>query len=289
MHSTQQPAQLLDGQHCATWHMKQLKQHIKSHGHTATNPPGLAVIQVGSDPASSIYVRKKREACKAVGIQTFHHDLPVQTTQQHLLTLIKSLNEQPNIHGILMQLPLPQHIDKQAVIEAIDPKKDVDGIHPYTLGRLAQKCPIFQPCTPYGILLLLEYAKRPILGLNTVIVGASTIVGRPAALSFLSAGATVTLCHTETTHLSHHIQQAECLIVAIGNPNVIDAAWIKPGSIVIDVGINRTPEGRLIGDIPFEAARKRAGWITPVPGGVGPMTVTALLLNTWQAYQHLTH
>lgn len=289
MHSAPKPAQMIDGQYCATWHMKQLKQSIESHAHTASNPPGLAVIQVGSNPASSIYVRKKRDACQAVGIQTFNHDLPTQTTQKHLLTLIQSLNEQPNIHGILIQLPLPQHIDKQAVIESIDPKKDVDGIHPYNLGRLAQKCPTFQPCTPYGILLLLENAKRPILGINTVIVGASAIVGRPAALSFLSAGATVTLCHTETKDLSHHVQQAECLIVAIGNPNVIDAAWIKPGSIIIDVGINRTPEGRLIGDIPFEAARQRAGWITPVPGGVGPMTVTALLLNTWKAYQNLIH
>ena len=280
-------ATLLDGRKCANNHLNQLREKIATQL-TTNQAPGLAVIQVGHDPASSIYVRKKKQACESIGMQAFSYDWPPEVTQTQLLDCIESLNQNHAVHGILIQLPLPDHIETQAILEAIYPSKDVDGFHPYNIGRLAQKKPKLQPCTPYGIQLLLADANCSLAGLDVVIVGASNIVGRPAALSCLLANATVTICHKATRNLSTHIQRADCLIVAIGNPDVINPSDIKPGAIIIDVGINRTASGAIVGDVPFEAARERAGWITPVPGGVGPMTVAALLMNTWQAYQYQT-
>ena len=274
---------ILDGKHCADTQLKHLKKTIENS--PTVKRPGLAVIQVGNHSASNIYVNNKRRACQKVGIQTFDYDLKESTTEQALINQVQTLNSHEDVHGILIQLPLPSHINEQNILETIKPEKDVDGFHPYNIGRLAQKKPTLQPCTPLGIKMLLDFYGLKLDGLHTVIVGASNIVGRPAALNCLLANATVTVCHKATTNLAWHVQNADCLIVAIGNPNVIQASWIKSGAIIIDVGINRTENGGIIGDVPFKAASARAEWITPVPGGVGPMTVAALMHNTWQAFQ----
>ena len=245
--------------------------------------PGLAVIQVGSDPASSIYVRNKRNACKEAGILSFEHDLPATTTCDELLALIDALNSDSNVDGILVQLPLPAHIKAHVVIERIDPTKDVDGFHPFTVGRLAQRIPLLRPCTPFGIMKLLEVIGIDPKGQHAVVVGASNIVGRPLALELLLAGATVTVCHKFTRNLQAMVQQADILAVAVGKPELIPGEWIKQGAAVFDVGINRLANGKLIGDVEFKTAAERAGWITPVPGGVGPMTVAMLLHNTLTA------
>ncbi|MBM93933.1 MAG: bifunctional methylenetetrahydrofolate dehydrogenase/methenyltetrahydrofolate cyclohydrolase [Legionellales bacterium] len=281
----QKTAQLLDGNICAQVYQNQLKAEIQNHLITHENRPGLAVIQIGSDPASTLYINKKKSACAWVNIETFSHQLAHHTSESELLQLIEHLNHEANIHGILVQMPLPRHINPLNIIEAIRPSKDVDGLHPHALGHLIQKDPTFTPCTPYGIQLMLQHYQLSLSGLNTVIVGSSITVGRPIGLMCLNENATITLCHSATRHLKDHIQTADCLITAIGNPHVIDPNWLTDYLMIIDVGIHRSPEGRVMGDIPQHAALHRTQWLTPVPGGVGPMTVTALLLNTWQAYQ----
>ena len=242
--------------------------------------PGLAVVMVGDNPASATYVRNKRRACEETGILSVDHDLPHSTTEVELLQLIDRLNEDPAVDGILVQLPLPEHIRPSAVIERISPDKDVDGFHPYNVGRLAQRVPLIRPCTPYGIVRLVEAIGVSPKGLHCVIVGASNIVGRPMALELLLMGATVTVCHRFTRDLEQHVRAAEVLVAAVGKPGIIRGEWVRPGSVVIDVGINRLEDGRLVGDVEFEAAARRAAWISPVPGGVGPMTVAALMKNT---------
>jgi len=259
---------------------------IKKHGRA----PGLAVILVGEDAASQVYVRNKKKACVDTGIESaaFSQALPVNTTQQHLLGLIAELNANPKVDGILVQMPLPAQIDSETVIEAIDPGKDVDGFHPYNVGRLAARIPGLRSCTPYGCMKLLEETGLDLHGQEAVIVGASNIVGRPMALELLLAGATVTVAHKFTRDLKSHIERADIVVAAAGKPGLVKGEWIKPGAVVMDVGINRMDDGRLTGDVEYAAAAERAGWITPVPGGVGPMTITMLLANTVQAYrEHL--
>jgi methylenetetrahydrofolate dehydrogenase (NADP+)/methenyltetrahydrofolate cyclohydrolase len=247
--------------------------------------PGLAVVRVGDDPASAVYVRGKRRACEEVGIRSFAYDLPAVTPEAALLALIDELNRDERVHGILVQLPLPAHIGRSAVIERIDPVKDVDGFHPYNIGRLAQRIPLMRPCTPFGVIRLLEHIGAPFKGQNAVVVGASNIVGRPMSLELLLTGATATVCHRFTVDLREHVSRADILIVAAGKPGLIPGAWVRPGSIVIDVGMNRLADGHLVGDVEFAPARERAAWITPVPGGVGPMTVAMLMHNTLEAAQ----
>jgi len=279
------PAKIIDGKAVATQIRGQIKEAVAKHvaqGHFA---PGLAVVLVGNNPASQVYVKNKRIACKEAGILSFEHDLPADTTQADLLALIHQLNQDPTVHGILVQLPLPSHIDTNTVLDHIDPAKDVDGFHPYNMGLLAQGRPFLRPCTPYGVMELLKHYQMPLNGLHAVVVGASNIVGRPMALELLKERCTPTICHSATRNLSNHIQSADLLVTAIGKPGVIHSHWIKPGAIVIDVGINRLPNGQLTGDIDFETAKHHAGWITPVPGGVGPMTVTMLLQNTLLAME----
>ena len=243
-------------------------------------PPGLAVVLVGDDPASTIYVRHKLDACRKAGFHSVAHRLPEATTESDLLELIANLNEDHSVDGILVQLPLPGQISETAVIEAISPDKDVDGFHPYNVGRLAQRLPAIRPCTPAGIMTLLEDVQIPLRGRCAVIVGASNIVGRPMALELLLAGATITVCHRFTRDLERHVRQAEIVVVAVGRPGLIPGDWIMPGAVVVDVGINRRPDGTIVGDVEFDEARKKASWISPVPGGVGPMTVAMLLSNT---------
>jgi methylenetetrahydrofolate dehydrogenase (NADP+)/methenyltetrahydrofolate cyclohydrolase len=242
--------------------------------------PGLAVVLVGDDPASRVYVSMKEKACEQAGIFSDEHKLPVETTEAQLLALIEELNSDQRIDGILVQLPLPEHIDENKVLEAISPTKDADGFHPYNVGRLVTGNPLFQPCTPYGIMKMLEYIGVDLTGKEVVVVGRSNIVGKPVALMCLSQHATVTLCHSRTRDLPAKVAQADVLIAAVGRAEMIKGAWIKPGAVVIDVGVNRIGENKLVGDVEFEAARERAKAITPVPGGVGPMTITMLLYNT---------
>tara|TARA_R110002110_G_scaffold166602_2_gene367256 strand:+ start:479 stop:1330 length:852 start_codon:yes stop_codon:yes gene_type:complete len=246
--------------------------------------PGLAVILVGEDPASEIYVQHKKTACEQVGFYSEVHSYPSATPQRTLLAHIEKLNQSDQIDGILVQLPLPKHITESIVLEAVQPEKDVDGFHPFNIGKLAQRKPLLRPCTPKGIITLLEHTKIKIMGKNAVIVGASNIVGRPMALELLNHGATVTVCHRKTENLEHHIRHAEILVVAAGKPNLIPGSWVKSGAIIIDVGINRLENGQLCGDVNFTEAAPKASWITPVPGGVGPMTVATLLSNTLEAY-----
>lgn len=245
--------------------------------------PGLAVVLVGEDPASHIYVRHKRRDCEEAGIVSRAFDLPATTSERALLDHIDDLNADAAIDGILVQLPLPGHIDTTAVIERIRPDKDVDGFHPFNVGRLAQRIPALRPCTPLGIIRLLEDLGEPFKGRHAVVVGASNIVGRPMALELLLAGATVTVCHRFTRDLAHHVADADILVVAAGKPGLVPGAWIKPGATVLDVGMNRLDSGRLVGDVDFDSARERAAWISPVPGGVGPMTRAMLLHNTMDA------
>jgi methylenetetrahydrofolate dehydrogenase (NADP+) / methenyltetrahydrofolate cyclohydrolase len=251
--------------------------------------PGLAVVLVGDDPASHIYVRNKRMACEECGFVSVSHDLPHSATQTELLSLIQRLNSDPAIDGILVQVPLPDHIDERAVIEAMAPDKDVDGFHPYNVGRLALRHPLMRPCTPYGVVRMLDRCGLSTKGLHAVVVGASNLVGRPMALELLLDGATVTVCHRFTRNLREHVERADLLVVAVGRPGLVPGEWVKPGAIVVDVGINRLPDGKLAGDVEFEVARERASWITPVPGGVGPMTVAILMKNTLEsALQRIT-
>jgi len=276
-------ANIIDGKAIAAELRNTIRQQVETHRQQGQRAPGLAVILVGQDPASEVYVRNKRKACEETGITSVAHDLPAETTQDALLELIDALNADAGVDGILVQLPLPEHIDAETVIERIHPDKDVDGFHPYNIGRLALRMPVLRPCTPRGVITLLESTGEPLRGRDAVIVGASNIVGRPMGLELLLAGCTVTTCHRFTRDLAAKVRQAEILIVAVGKPGIVKGEWIKPGATVIDVGINRTEDGKLVGDIEFDTARDRAGWITPVPGGVGPMTVATLLQNTLEA------
>jgi methylenetetrahydrofolate dehydrogenase (NADP+) / methenyltetrahydrofolate cyclohydrolase len=273
-------ARVIDGRAIAAGLKAEVRAATDALAARGARRPGLAVVMVGDNPASAVYVRNKRQACEDSGIVSMAHDLPHSTTQVELLQLIDRLNEDPAIDGILVQLPLPEHIQPPAVIQRIDPAKDVDGFHPYNVGRLAQRIPLIRPCTPYGIVKLIESIGVSPKGLHCVIVGASNIVGRPMALELLLMGATVTVCHRFTRDLEAHVRAAEVLVAAVGKPGIIRGEWIRPGAIVIDVGINRLEDGRLVGDVEFEPAAARAAWITPVPGGVGPMTVAALMKNT---------
>jgi methylenetetrahydrofolate dehydrogenase (NADP+) / methenyltetrahydrofolate cyclohydrolase len=273
-------AQLIDGKAYASQLKLEISQKIAAHLKLGHRRPGLAVVLVGNDPASEVYVKNKRESCEQVGIQSFYHHLPETTSETELIHLIEKLNQDTLVDGILVQLPLPKSIHASTVLEHIHPKKDVDGFHPYNLGRLAQRHPLLRPCTPYGIMKLLEHIQQKFKGLHAVIVGASNIVGRPMALELLIAGATITICHRFTHDLPYFINQADILITAVGKPHFIKGDWIKPGATVIDVGITRLPDGSLAGDIEFAVAKEKAAWITPVPGGVGPMTVAMLMHNT---------
>lgn len=277
------PAQLIDGKALATELRQSMAQRVAARRAEAQRIPGLAVVLVGNDPASEVYVRNKRRGCAEVGIESHAFDLPADTAQDTLLKLIDDLNSDDRIDGILVQLPLPPHINASTVIERIRPDKDVDGFHPYNIGRLAQRIPLLRPCTPYGIVKMLERYGEKFYGRDAVVVGASNIVGRPMALELLLVGATVTICHRFTENLRTHVEAADILVVAVGKPHLIPGAWIKPGATVIDVGMNRLPDGKLTGDVEFATAAQRAGMITPVPGGVGPMTVTMLLENTLTA------
>jgi methylenetetrahydrofolate dehydrogenase (NADP+)/methenyltetrahydrofolate cyclohydrolase len=279
------PARIIDGKRVAAELRTALAARIAAFTQVRGRQPGLAVLLVGAAPASQVYVRNKRRACEQVGIRSFGHDLPADTSQDALLALIDSLNADPAVDGILLQLPLPAHIRPEVVLERIDPAKDVDGFHPYNIGRLVQRLPGLRPCTPRGIMRLLEHYALPVRGCHAVVVGASNIVGRPLALELLLAGATVTVCHRFTRDLQAHVRQAELLLVAVGKPGLIPGDWVAPGATVIDVGINRLADGSLRGDVDFEVASQRAAWITPVPGGVGPMTVALLLENTLAAAQ----
>lgn len=276
-------ATLIDGKHIANHIRNNIKLAVENRIKEGLQRPGLAVIIVGNNPASMIYVEHKRKACDEVGIESFSHNLPATTSESELVTLIQKLNQDLTVNGILVQLPLPQHINPSVIIEAIAPHKDVDGFHPYNLGRLAGRNPTLRPCTPYGIMEMLKFHKAPIRGMQACVVGASNIVGRPMALELLLAGATVTICHRFTQDLKSQVSAADLLVVAVGKPNLIQGDWIKPGAWVIDVGMNRLDNGKLVGDLEFEVAKTRAAYITPVPGGVGPMTVTMLLHNTLHA------
>ena len=280
-------ARIIDGKAIAADIRRHIKDQVAARIAREIRAPGLAVIMVGENPASQVYVRNKRKACEEVGIVSVSHDLPASTPQADLLRLIDRLNEDPRVDGILVQLPLPSQINPQTVIERIHPDKDVDGFHPYNIGRLAVRMPVLRPCTPRGIMTLLESTGGPILGQNAVVVGASNHVGRPMSLELLLAGCTVTTCHRFTKDVAAYVASADILVVAVGKPGVIKGEWVRPGAVVIDVGINREADGTLVGDVDFEQAKERAGWITPVPGGVGPMTVATLLINTLEAAEQL--
>jgi methylenetetrahydrofolate dehydrogenase (NADP+)/methenyltetrahydrofolate cyclohydrolase len=276
-------AKLIDGRAVADRVKQEVRARIEARTGAGRRRPGLAVILVGEDPASAVYVRNKRKACEACGLESRAYDLPATATQADLDALIASLNADPAMDGILVQLPLPAHLDSARLIEQIDPGKDVDGFHPFNVGRLAQRSPALRPCTPYGMITLMDHYAIPVRGRNAVVVGASNIVGRPMALELLLAGATTTICHRFTHDLQSHVERAEILVVAVGKPGLIPGEWVRPGSVVLDVGINRRDDGRLVGDVVFEEASRRAAWISPVPGGVGPMTVAMLMRNTLQA------
>ncbi len=279
------PARLLDGKRIADELLEQLAASITARVAQGRAAPGLAVVLVGNDPASAVYVRNKRRACEKVGIVPFDFDLPAQTGEAELHALIDQLNADPAVNGILVQLPLPPHINTTALINRIDPDKDVDGFHAANVGRLALRQLGLRPCTPRGIITLLAHTDRPIRGREAVIVGVSNHVGRPMAMELLIAGCTTTSCHRFTPReaLQQHVERADIVVVAVGRPGIVPGEWIKPGAIVIDVGINRREDGSLCGDVGFEAAFERASWITPVPGGVGPMTVATLMQNTLEA------
>ena len=280
-------AQLIDGKAVAAALQQGLRTRIEQRLARGQRPPALATVLVGADPASEIYVRNKRRTCEALGIRSLPIHLPAEVGQQQLLEQIDALNEDASVDGILVQLPLPAHIDSTVVLERIAPAKDVDGFHPYNIGRLAQRIPRLRPCTPYGIIELLKHSGEAFYGRRAVVVGASNIVGRPMALELLLAGATVTICHRFTRALREEVARAEILVAAVGKPAFIPGDWIAPGATVIDVGINRLADGRICGDVDFEGAAQRAAWITPVPGGVGPMTVTMLMHNTLAAAEGL--
>lgn len=274
-------AQILDGKKLATDVRANIAQEIEQLK-TKGIIPGLAVVLVGEDPASQVYVRNKEQACQTVGINSFMYRLPADTNQDTLLELIQELNTNPAVHGILVQLPLPRQIDPDIVLQAIDPAKDVDGFHPFNVGRLMAGLKTFVPCTPRGIMHLLAAYNIPLAGKHAVVVGRSNIVGKPMAHLLLARDATVTICHSKTTRLKDFTKSADILVAAVGRPRLIIADMVKPGAVVVDVGINRLPEG-LVGDVDFDAVKEVASYITPVPGGVGPLTIAMLLQNTMEA------
>ncbi|WP_277812101.1 bifunctional methylenetetrahydrofolate dehydrogenase/methenyltetrahydrofolate cyclohydrolase FolD [Chromohalobacter canadensis] len=276
-------AQLIDGKAIAANVREQVSRQVQARRHDGKRAPGLAVVLVGEDPASEVYVRNKHRACDQAGLHSVQHQLPATTTQTELEALVDSLNADADIDGILVQLPLPEHLDERPILERIRPDKDVDGFHPYNLGRLAQRLPVLRPCTPKGIMTLLQESGIQARGLDAVIVGASNIVGRPMAMELMLAGSTTTVCHRFTRDLESHVRRADLLIVAVGKPGLVKGEWVKEGAVVIDVGINRQADGKLAGDVEFTPAAERASFITPVPGGVGPMTVASLLENTLHA------
>ncbi|MFU2113448.1 bifunctional methylenetetrahydrofolate dehydrogenase/methenyltetrahydrofolate cyclohydrolase FolD [[Pasteurella] aerogenes] len=278
-------AKVISGTELSKKIKQEVAQKIQQYVAQGYRPAGLAVILVGADPASQVYVQSKRKSCEEIGFYSKSYDLPESTSQQELLELIDKLNQDNAIDGILVQLPLPAHIDSTLVIEAIAPEKDVDGFHPYNVGRLCQRIPTLRACTPYGVMKLLETTGVDLYGQHAVIVGASNIVGRPMALELLLAGCTVTVTHRFTKDLQYHVRQADILVVAVGKPEFIPGEWIKEGAIVIDVGINRV-DGKLKGDVEYDVASQKAAFITPVPGGVGPMTVAMLMHNTLTSYQN---
>lgn len=277
-------AQIIDGKKVAADVRAEVKQRVAERLAQGKRRPGLAVILIGSDPASQVYVNHKRKACEEVGILSRSYDLPANTTQHELIELVNGLNNDPTIDGILVQLPLPAHLDSSLIIEQINPSKDVDGFHPTNVGRLTLRIPSLRPCTPYGVMRLLESTGETFKGRHAVIVGASNIVGRPMALELLLAGATVSVTHRFSGVLTADlVRQADIVIAAVGKPGLVKGEWIKQGATVIDVGINRLTDGKLVGDVEYAKAAERAAWITPVPGGVGPMTVAMLMQNTLEA------
>ena len=276
-------AQLIDGKKISQQRIEAVAQAVKARQEKGLHTPCLAVVLVGDDPASTVYVRNKKLTCQKSGIESRSYELPSETTQDDLLKLVDELNGDPAVDGILVQLPLPAHIDSQAVLERIEPHKDVDGFHPYNVGRLVVKMPLMRPCTPKGVMTLLEAYGIDPKGKKAVVVCASNIVGRPQALELLLSRATVTICHSATQNLANEVAAADILVVGVGIPNFVKGEWVKPGAVVIDVGINRLDDGSLCGDVEFDVAKERASMITPVPGGVGPMTIATLLENTVHA------
>jgi methylenetetrahydrofolate dehydrogenase (NADP+)/methenyltetrahydrofolate cyclohydrolase len=276
-------ARVIDGKARAERLTADVAQAVAARLAAGKRPPGLAVVLVGENAASQVYVRNKRRVTDAAGMISFSHDLPATTSQEALLALIDRLNADPAVHGILVQLPLPKQIDPDTVSERVDPNKDVDGLHPYNVGRLVLKRPLLRPCTPYGCMTLLRDTGEDLVGKHAVVIGQSNIVGRPMALELLMARCTVTVCHSATRDLPGIARQADILVAAVGKARFVQGDWIKPGAIVIDVGVNRDAGGKLCGDVDFAAAKEHASWITPVPGGVGPMTIATLLANTLRA------
>jgi methylenetetrahydrofolate dehydrogenase (NADP+)/methenyltetrahydrofolate cyclohydrolase len=276
-------AQLIDGKAAASLVRAAVQRDVAAFAKQRGYAPGLATVLVGNDPASASYVRGKRKACAEVGIASYPHELGAQTTQDDLLALVSKLNAQRDVHAILVQLPLPAHIDADRIIETIDPAKDVDGLHPLSQARLVQGREGMRPCTPLGVMHLLDSTGVELKGARAVVAGRSNLVGKPVAFMLLERHATVTICHSHTRDLAAEVARADVLVAAIGRPGMIRGEWIRPGSVVIDVGINRQADGRLVGDVEFTAARERAGFITPVPGGVGPMTIAMLMQNTLTA------
>lgn len=273
---------IIDGKQIAQNLRNDIAQQVKK----LDRAPGLAVILVGDDPASAVYVRNKDNACKEVGFYSEKINKPADITQKELLDEVERLNNDDKIDGILVQLPLPKHLDANLVIETISPEKDVDGFHSENIGKLMQNKPYLRPCTPKGVMTMLATTSIDLVGKDCVVVGASNIVGRPMAMELLNARATVTICNSRTTNLSTKLQQADVIVVAVGIPQMIQGDWVKPGAVVIDVGINRLDSGKLVGDVDFDSATANAAWMTPVPGGVGPMTIATLLENTLTAYQN---
>lgn len=278
-------AQLIDGKKVSQQILQKVAAQVQQRLHNQLRRPCLAVVLVGEDPASAVYVRNKKRACETTGFESRSYELPADTAEDELLALIDEMNADEGIDGILVQLPLPKHINSQMVLERIVPHKDVDGFHPYNIGRLVVKMPLMRPCTPKGVMTLLEAYGIDVVGKKAVIVGASNIVGRPQALEMLLARATVTICHSATQNLAAEVAAADIVVVGVGKPDFIKGEWIKPGAVVIDVGINRLANGQLCGDVEFAVARERAAMITPVPGGVGPMTIATLMENTLHAAQ----
>ena len=279
------PAHIIDGKAVAQRVTDEVRAKVAAHVAAGGAAPGLAVVLVGDSAASQVYVRNKRRTTEAVGMRSYAHDLPATTSEAELMALVDRLNADPAVNGILVQLPLPKQINPEKVIERIDPKKDVDGFHPYNIGRLVLKMPMLRPCTPYGCMRLLQETGQDLVGMHAVVIGQSNIVGRPMALELLMARCTVTICHSATRDLPGIVRQGDIVVAGVGKPKFVPGNWIKPGAIVIDVGVNRMEDGKLCGDVDFDAAKDIAGWITPVPGGVGPMTIATLLANTLRAAQ----
>ena len=276
-------ARIIDGKAVAERLTAEVRAKVGERVAGGRSTPGLAVVLVGENAASQVYVRNKRKTTDGVGMRSFAHDLASDVSEAELLALVDRLNADPSVNGILVQLPLPAQINVERMIERIDPRKDVDGFHPYNVGRLVLKMPMLRPCTPYGCMRLLGETGETLIGKHAVIIGQSNIVGRPMALELLMTRCTVTICHSATRDLPGVVRQADIVVAAVGRPNFVQGDWIKEGAIVVDVGINRDADGKLVGDVDFAAARERAGWITPVPGGVGPMTIAMLLANTLRA------